>query len=126
MSLRLFLEKRMVGSSIRLLQRQVFIVVISLVAMWLMSACARLPVTTTVVHEDERVAVKLQREIEPATYAHPVQFTSREVAAILSGFSLREQQRLPLRWFAEEAPPKKIFREDEVQVLAPYLAEALQ
>jgi hypothetical protein len=93
---------------------------------WLMSACARLPVTTAVVHEDERVAVRLQREIKPAIYAHPAQLTSKEVAALLSGFSLREQQRLPLRWFAEEAPPKRIFREDEVQVLAPHLSEALR
>jgi hypothetical protein len=48
------------------------------------------------------------------------------VAAILRGYSLRKQQRLPLRWFAEEAPPMKIFREDELQVLAPQLADALR
>ncbi len=88
--------------------------------------CARMPYTTTVVHEDRRVAVMLQREITPAGYAHPVQITPQQVVAILRGFSLREQQRLPLRWFAEEAPPNKIFREDELQVLAPQLADALQ
>lgn len=88
--------------------------------------CARLPYTTQVVHEDVRVAVKLQQEAKPANYTHPVQLTSQELSAILRGFSLREQKRLPLRWFAEELPPKKIFREDEVLVLAPYLADALQ
>lgn len=88
--------------------------------------CARIPYTTTVVHEDQRVAVRLQREIAPAGYTHPVQIIPQQVAAILRGFSLREQQRLPLRWFAEEAPPKKLFREDELQVLAPQLADALQ
>ena len=88
--------------------------------------CARMPYTTTVVHEDQRVAVRLQREIKPAGYAHPVQTTPQQVAAIFRGFSLREQQRLPLRWFAEETPPNKIFREDELQVLAPQLADALQ
>ena len=88
--------------------------------------CARIPYTTTVVHEDQRVAVRLQREITPAGYTHPVQITPQQVAAILRGFSLREQQRLPLRWFAEETPPKKLFREDELQVLAPQLADALQ
>ena len=88
--------------------------------------CARMPYTTTVVHEDRRVAVMLQREIRPAGYAHPVQITPQQVSAILRGFSLREQQRLPLRWFAEETPPNKIFREDELQVLAPQLADALQ
>jgi len=88
--------------------------------------CARLPYTTTVVHEDQRVAVMLQREITPAGYTHPVQIAPQQVAAILRGFSLREPQRLPLRWFAEEIPPKQLFREDELQVLAPHLADALQ
>jgi hypothetical protein len=88
--------------------------------------CARIPYTTTVVHEDQRVAVMLQREITPAGYTHPVQIAPQQVAAILRSFSLREQQRLPLRWFAEEAPPNKLFREDELQVLAPQLADALQ
>ena len=88
--------------------------------------CARIPYTTTVVHEDQQVAVMLQREITPSGYTHPVQITPQQVAAILRGFSLREQQRLPLRWFAEEAPPNKIFREDELQVLTPQLADALQ
>jgi len=88
--------------------------------------CARIPYTTTVVHEDQQVAVMLQRETTPTGYTHPVQIPPQQVAAILRNFSLREQQRLPLRWFAEEAPPNKLFREDELQVLAPQLADALQ
>ena len=90
-----------------------------------MGGCARLPYTTKVVHEDHRVVVVLQREIDAGGHAHPVQLTAGQVAALLRGFSIREQQRLPLRWFAEESPPKKIFREDELHVLAPQLAEAL-
>jgi hypothetical protein len=88
--------------------------------------CARMPYTTSVVHEDQQVSVMLQREITPAGYTHPFQIAPQQVAAILRGFSLRNQQRLPLRWFAEEAPPKKIFREDELQVLVPLLTDALQ
>jgi hypothetical protein len=88
--------------------------------------CARIPYTTSMVHQDQRVTVMLQREIEPAGYTHPVQIDPQQVATILRGFSLREEQRLPLRWFAEEAPPKKIFREDELDVLTPQLADALQ
>ncbi|HJU63465.1 MAG TPA: hypothetical protein VJ864_15595, partial [Candidatus Binatia bacterium] len=49
-----------------------------------------------------------------------------ELAAVLAGFSFREKQRLPLRWFAEEVPPKKIFRADEMQVVVPFLVEALE
>ncbi len=92
----------------------------------LLGGCARLPYTKTVVHEDQRVAVMLQQEVAPAGYTHPVQIAPQHIAAILNGFSLREQQRLPLRWFAEETPPNKIFREDELEVLAPQLAVALQ
>jgi hypothetical protein len=94
-------------------------------ALSLLAGCARLPYTTQVVHVDRRVVTSLQREIEPPGYSHPVQLTAQETAAILRGFSIREKQRLPLRWFAEEAPPKPLFREDEILALASYLAEAL-
>jgi hypothetical protein len=95
------------------------------VCVWVAGGCARLPYTTKVLHEDSRVVVSVQQEANPAGYTHPVQLAAAEVAAILKGFTLREQQRLPLRWFAEEAPPKPIFREDELQALAPPLADAL-
>jgi hypothetical protein len=88
--------------------------------------CARVPYTTQVVHQDHRVVTSLQREIDSPGYLHPVQLTPPQVAAILRGFSIREKRRLPLRWFAEEAPPKPLFREDEILVLAPYLSEALE
>jgi hypothetical protein len=92
----------------------------------LLLGCARLPYTTQVVHEDKRAVVSLQREIKPTGYTHPVQLQPEEVAAMLLAFSFREKQRLPLRWFAEETPPKPIFRSDEAQAVAPLVAEALQ
>jgi hypothetical protein len=101
------------------------VVIAGLMISLFMEGCARLPYTTTVVHEDQFVAVMLQREVDPAGYAHPVQMSSQQLSAILRGLSLREEQRLPLRWFAEETPPKKVFREDELQVLAPRLVDAL-
>ena len=88
------------------------------------AGCARLPYTTKVLHEDPRVIISAQQVVKPAGYSHPVQITHGEMASLLRGFSLRKKQRLPLRWFAEETPPKRIFREDEVLILAPWLAEA--
>lgn len=88
--------------------------------------CARLPYTTQVVHEDRRVVVSLQHELKPAGYGHPVQLRPEELTSILAAFSFREKQRLPLRWFAEESPPKQLFRSDELQVLVPHLVEGLQ
>jgi len=90
------------------------------------TGCARLPYTTKVVHEDDRVVAVVQREVEQRAYTHPVQLSAQDVARFLRGLSAREQQRLPLRWFAEEAPAKPVFREDEVQALAPHLAETLK
>ena len=74
-----------------------------------LSGCARLPYTTAVLHEDQRVRVTLQKEVEPAGYTHPVQLSAAEVASLLRGFSIRERQRLPLRWFAEEVPPRPVW-----------------
>lgn len=105
-------------------------VMLILIPAWAMSftftGCARLPYTTKTVHEDERVMVNVLREVESKAYTHPVQLSNAELVSLLRGFSIREQQRLPLRWFAEEVPPKPLFREDDIQALAPHLSEALQ
>lgn len=99
----------------------------SLLIVWGASGgCARLPYTTQVVHEDRRVVVALQHELKPAGYSHPVRLSPEEVTSLLAAFSFREKQRLPLRWFAEESPPRQLFRSDELQALVPFLAEALQ
>jgi hypothetical protein len=92
----------------------------------LFAGCARLPYTTQVVYEDRRVAVNLQQELKPAGYSHPVRLSPEELTSILRAFSFREKQRLPLRWFAEESPPRQLFRSDELLVLAPFLSEGLQ
>jgi hypothetical protein len=88
--------------------------------------CARMPYDVGTVHEDRRVVVTIQQEIKPAGYSHPIQLSPQELARLLSSFSFREKQRLPLRWFAEEKPPKQIFRPDELEALTPFLAEGLQ
>ncbi len=110
----------------RVRQSTVFALTMLSVVGMVFTGCARLPYTTKVVNEEDRVSVVLQQELNPTGYSHPVQVTPEQVAALLRGYSLREQQRLPLRWFAEEERPKTLFREDEIQVLSPYLAEALQ
>jgi hypothetical protein len=88
--------------------------------------CARLPYTTTVIHVDRRVVVALQRDPDGPKYTHPVQLRADELSAVLAGFSFREKQRLPLRWFAEEVPPKKIFRSDEMLAVVQFLVDGLE
>lgn len=90
------------------------------------SACARLPVTTRVMRDDARALVALQREVSPPGYAHPAQISASDLSALLRGLSLREQARLPVRWFADERPPTPVFRSDEVLELAAFLSDALR
>ena len=90
-----------------------------------LTGCARMPYTTHVLHEDRRVRITAQHELEPAGYSHPVRLSPADLANILRGLSIRETQRLPLRWFEEEVPPKPLLRADEISALAPALADAL-
>lgn len=92
----------------------------------IVAGCARLPYDTTTIYQGRQAAVILQQEVELTRYSHPVQLKADELAAILRGFSIREQQRLPLRWFAEERPPDQLFHDDELLVVTPFLAEGLQ
>lgn len=96
------------------------------VGMVVVPGCARLPYTTHVIHQDQRVVVALQHEVMPVNYSHPIAFTADDMTALLGGFSVREKKSLPLRWFAEEKPPSKAFRQDELALLAKPIAEALQ
>lgn len=89
-------------------------------------SCARVPYETTSIQHTERLRVTLQREVESVTYTHPVDLSASEIAALLAGYSIRPQPSLPLRWYAEEVPPTRLFRADEIQVLAPVLGEALR
>lgn len=89
------------------------------------TSCARMPYETRVVYEDQRVKIALQHELDSLAYSHPAKLDRADLLAILQGFSFRPMQRLPLRWFAEENPPKPVFRLDELEVLAGRLAEGL-
>lgn len=95
-------------------------------AVLLALSCARLPYETTSIRQTERLRVTLQREVEAATYTHPVDLSTSEIEAVLAGYSIRPQPSLPLRWYAEEAPPTRLFRADEIQALAPVMGEALR
>jgi hypothetical protein len=88
-------------------------------------ACARLPYTTRIIHDSPRALVALRHELKPAGYTQPAQLTADELRPALAGLSIREKRGVPLRWFAEDVPPKRLFRPDELEVLTPLLIEAL-
>ncbi len=110
----------------RCITKQKTVVLAVVIGGLIATGCARLPYQTTVLYQGQRAAVVLQQEVAPARYSHPAQLRADELTSILRGFSIREQQRLPLRWFAEERPPDRLFHEDELLVVTPLLAEGLQ
>jgi hypothetical protein len=106
--------------------RQSSVLTLAVVLVAASQGCARLPYTTQVVQQDPRVLVVVQHEISRVAYTHPATFTPDQLKAILDGVSLREKKKVPLRWFAEEVPPQKLFRPDELDVLAGSLASAFE
>lgn len=104
----------------------ILIMLLILIVPPIAGGCARLPYTTTTIYDGPRVAVALQKEIDRANYTHPTELTAEEIASILRGFSLRREQRLPLRWFAQEESPKPVLRGDEVELVSSYLVDGLR
>jgi len=90
--------------------------------------CARLPETTRVLHEDDRVIVRFETDLDSPLKAHtsPATLSQEQVLALLRGYSVRAESRVPIRLLADDAPPRKLFREMELTALAPALREALQ
>lgn len=92
----------------------------------LVVACARLPTPVQIIHEDDRLLVRTERLVQDGNYTHPITLKPEEIAAVLNGLWARERPGTsPLRLFGKAAGPERLFREDEMQALAPFLAEGL-
>lgn len=93
----------------------------------LLSSCARLPETTRVLHEDDRVVVKLETDLDvpPGTRNEQSTLSREQLTDLLRGFSVRAESQVPIRLLAED-PPRKLFRETELDALVAVLREALQ
>jgi hypothetical protein len=89
--------------------------------------CARLPVPIQVIHEDQRMVIRIERVAKDEGYTHPISLKAADVAKLLKGISSREQPATwPLRLFGKPATPERLFRDEELQTLAPHLAEGLR
>ena len=89
--------------------------------------CARLPVPIQVIHEDQRLVVRIERVAKDEGYTHPISLKPAEVARVLKGMSSREQPSTwPLHLFSKTAVPERLLRDEELQALAPYLVEGLR
>ncbi|MDC8448000.1 MAG: hypothetical protein LV473_06560 [Nitrospira sp.] len=89
--------------------------------------CARLPVPVQVIYEDQSLLIRTERVASKEEYSHPLSLTADDMAKILSGVSVQERPASwPLRLFGKVTKPERLFREDEIRALAPYLADGLR
>lgn len=103
----------------------------SLVLLLLLAACAIPQVPSETVYEDPVNFVRLETDPNvipegPLTgHSHPAQVSPEVMTDILRGFSAREHRTSIQRLISGEAEPERVFREEEVSLLAPRIAEAL-
>jgi hypothetical protein len=96
--------------------------------LWLLAiGCARLPVPVQVIHEDQHLLIRTERVASTGDYSHPILLQADDIARILKGISVQERPTSwPLRLFGKTAEPDRLFRDDDIQSMAPYLADGLQ
>jgi hypothetical protein len=100
---------------------------LSLIGM-LLTDCARLPETTRVIHDDERVVVRMETDPDSNPYAQstPTDIPSDQLTRLLRGFSVRPASSVPVRFLGDDRPPRKFLLEREIEALVPVLQNALQ
>lgn len=91
-------------------------------------SCARLPETTRVLYDDDRVVVRFETDFDAPerTYSRKTELSAEELNKLLRGYAVGPRSRVPLQAFGDTAPPRKLFRESELNALVPPLRDALQ
>lgn len=89
--------------------------------------CARLPVPIQVIHEDQRLVIRIEQVAKDEGYTHPISIEAADVVKVLKGLSAREQPSAwPLRLFGKTALPERLLQDEEIQALVPYMVEGLR
>jgi hypothetical protein len=97
---------------------------------FILSGCAIPQTPYRIVYEDPVNYVRLEvddtvlPEWPPGHHAHPRVFTPEEVTRILTGLTAQEHRIWLQKWIQGEAPMVPVFRDEEVALLAPQIAEA--
>lgn len=105
---------------------------LSLLLSVLLVGCTIPQVPARTIYEDPTNFVRL--ELDPkvlpdqpwTTHNHPISLSAETVAYILKGFTVRDRKTFIQIWITGEAPVMQAFRDEEITLLAPRLAEALQ
>ena len=84
------------------------------------------PVPETVIHKAGLNQVHLEKDPDSVSNSHPVSLSQSEVGALLRGVRVWKQRNLIHRLYAGESERTRGFRNEEVKILAPALANALE
>lgn len=91
------------------------------------TACSTTGQNSKVIFEDQRGAVSLQTMPDQSIQAtHPISLEPVLIAKILTGVEVQQQERGLQGLFAGKSAPVPAFSDDQIQFLAPLLAEALR
>jgi len=99
-------------------------------SIWLLAGCTIPQTPYRTVYEDPVNYVHLELddtvlpEWSPGHHSHPRTFTQEEITGILTGMKVQEHRMWLQKWIQGEAPLVPAFRDEEVTVLAPQIAEA--
>lgn len=95
-----------------------------------LSACAIPQVPYRTVYEDPVNYVRLELdetvlpEWPPGHHSHPKVFTADQIRRILNGLLVQDHRIWLQKWIQGDAPLVPVFREEEIALLAPQVAEA--
>jgi hypothetical protein len=99
-------------------------------ALLFLVGCAIPQVPFRTIYEDPVNYVRLELddtvlpEWPPGHHSHPKDFTVEQVTRVLKGLTVQEHRMWLQKWIQGEAPSVPAFRDEEVALLAPQLAEA--
>ncbi|MDN5940867.1 MAG: hypothetical protein L0H94_03200 [Nitrospira sp.] len=111
--------------STRRLPRKTPIVLILLSLVF--AACGTTTSPGKILFEDARGTVSLETMTDQSIQAtHPVTLEPTLIAQILRGMEVQDQERGIQRLFAGPPPPVPVFSDEQIQFLAPLLAEGLR
>lgn len=97
-----------------------------LIASMIGTGCASPPATPQkIVHDSGRNQVRLEKDPESTTNAHPSTLTPTEVGTLLRSVRTWERRNVIHRLFSGEADRTRAFRNEEITLLAPALSKAL-
>ena len=91
------------------------------------AACGTTGQTGKVLFDDPRGTVSLQTISDQSIHAnHPISLEPTLLAQVLKGLEVQDQERGLLKLFGGAPAPIPVFSDDEIQFLAPLLAEGLR